>query len=188
MRLGFVVGSQGQLRHQVQCVLAAGSRCMRSSLDIQTHSLTTLPLPPCPALPHPHNTRTPPKKQAEKYKAEDEAQAKRVEAKNALENYAYSMRNTLREEKVAAKLAADDKAKAEKAIEEALAWLENNQLAEVEEFEHQRKELESVCSPIIQKMYAGDAGGMPGGGMPGGGMPGGAAGAGGSGPTVEEVD
>lgn len=108
-----------------------------------------------------------------------------MEAKNALENYAYSMRNTLREEKVAAKLAAEDKAKAGKAIEEALAWLESNQLAEVDEFEHQRRELEAVCAPIIQKMYAGDAGA---GGMPGGGMPGGAAGAGGSGPTVEEVD
>lgn len=138
----------------------------------------TLPCPPAPS----QHTHTLPH-QAEKYKAEDEAQAKRVEAKNALENYAYSMRNTLREEKVAAKLAQDDKAKAEKAIDEALAWLESNQLAEVEEFEHQRKELEAVCSPIIQKMYAGDAGGMPGGGMPGG-----AAGAGGSGPTVEEVD
>lgn len=30
-------------------------------------------------------------------------------------------------------------------------WLEANQLAEVEEFEHQQKELEGVCNPIIQK-------------------------------------
>lgn len=130
--------------------------------------------PPCPP-------------QAEKYKSEDEAQARRVEAKNNLENYAYSMRNTIKEEQVAAKLSSDDKSKIDKAIQSALDWLEGNQLAEVEEFEHQRKELEAVCSPIIQKMYAGDVGGMPGGmgGMPGGG----AAGAGGAGgPTVEEVD
>lgn len=131
----------------------------------------------CPALPP----------QAEKYKSEDEAQARRVEAKNNLENYAYSMRNTIREEKVATKLSSDDKEKIDKAIQSALDWLEGNQLAEVEEFDHQRKELEAVCSPIIQKMYAGDgAGGMPGS-M--GGMPGGAGGAGGAGgPTVEEVD
>jgi L1 cell adhesion molecule like protein len=97
------------------------------------------------------------------------------------------MRNTIKEEQVAAKLNSDDKSKIDKAIQSALDWLEGNQLAEVEEFEHQRKELEAVCGPIIQKMYAGDAGGMPGGmgGMPGGG----AAGAGGAGgPTVEEVD
>lgn len=63
------------------------------------------------------------------------------------------------------------------------ARLENNQLAEVEEFEHQQKELEGVCNPIISAMYgAGGEGGMPGGGMPGG------AGGAGSGPTVEEVD
>jgi L1 cell adhesion molecule like protein len=69
--------------------------------------------------------------------------------------------------------------------------LESNQLAEVDELEHQRKELEGVCAPIIQKMYAaGGAGGAEGmggmGGMPGG-MPGARAGAAG-GPTVEEVD
>ena len=133
--------------------------------------------------------------EAEKYKAEDEAVAKRVEAKNAFENYAYSMRNTLKDDKVASKLSAEDKQKAEKAIEDALHWLESNQLAEVEEFEDKQKELEGVCSPIITRMYQaeGGAGGMPGG-MPGGGMPGGAGGmpgggsAGRGGPTVEEVD
>lgn len=37
---------------------------------------------------------------AEKYKAEDEAAREKVEAKNALENYAYNIRNTIRDEKV----------------------------------------------------------------------------------------
>jgi L1 cell adhesion molecule like protein len=32
--------------------------------------------------------------EAEKYKADDEALKKKVDAKNALENYAYNMRNT----------------------------------------------------------------------------------------------
>lgn len=62
------------------------------------------------------------------------------------------------------------------------------QTAEKEEFEHQQKELEKVCNPIITKLYQ-SAGGMPGGmpgGFPGGGAPpsGGAS----SGPTIEEVD
>jgi L1 cell adhesion molecule like protein len=34
---------------------------------------------------------------------------------------------------------------------QVIDWLEANQLAEVEEFEHQQKELEGVCNPIIQK-------------------------------------
>ena len=130
--------------------------------------------------------------EAEKYKEEDEAHLKKVEAKNSLENYAYSMRNTINEEGVKDKIDAADKESIEKAVNEAISWLDSNQMAEQDEFEDKLKELEGICNPVIQKMYA--AGG--GGGMPGGGMPdmGGAAGApppsgdGGAGPTIEEVD
>lgn len=38
--------------------------------------------------------------EAEKYKSEDEAHKERIEAKNSLENYAFNMRNTIRDEKV----------------------------------------------------------------------------------------
>ena len=38
--------------------------------------------------------------EAEKYKAEDEDARKRIDAKNALENYAFNMRNTIKDEKV----------------------------------------------------------------------------------------
>jgi len=114
------------------------------------------------------------------------------------------MKNTLSDDKVASQLDAADKSAIEKAVDEAIAWLDKNQLAEVEEFEHKQKELEGVCNPIITKMYQksgggaeggfpGGAGGFPGGagGFPGGagGFPGGAPPSGGrSGPTVEEVD
>merc|ERR1712100_814572 len=63
---------------------------------------------------------------------------KKVEAKNGLENYCYSMKNTLGDDKLKDKLSEDDKSKAEKAIDGALAWLESNQLAEKEEFEHKQ--------------------------------------------------
>jgi hypothetical protein len=69
--------------------------------------------------------------QAEKYKAEDEAARSKVEAKNSLENYAYNMRNTIRDDKVASKLEGDDKEKIEKKVQEVIDWLEANQLAEV---------------------------------------------------------
>eukprot|EP00879_Flechtneria_rotunda_P000338 GHRR01000429.1.p1 GENE.GHRR01000429.1~~GHRR01000429.1.p1 ORF type:complete len:655 (+),score=227.08 GHRR01000429.1:137-2101(+) len=127
--------------------------------------------------------------EAEKYKAEDEAARQKVEAKNGLENYAYNMRNTIKDDKVASKLEADDKEKIEKKVQEVIEWLEANQLAEVEEFEHQQKELEAVCNPIISKMYqgAGGAGGMPDmSGMGAGAADPSSAGRGG--PTVEEVD
>jgi L1 cell adhesion molecule like protein len=132
---------------------------------------------------------------AEKYKDEDAEHCKKIAAKNGLENYAYSMRNSIDEEKFKDKIEADDKAKIEAALSEALKWLSSNQEAETEEYEAKQKELESVCSPIITKLYqqaGGEDGGMPGGSMPGG-MPdfGQAAGAGkssGPGPKIEEVD
>ena len=62
-------------------------------------------------------------------------------------------------QKVASKLDKDDLEKIEKEVDEAISWLDANQLAETEELEHKLKELEGVCSPIISKMY-GAAGGM----------------------------
>lgn len=129
---------------------------------------------------------------AEKYKAEDEQVKKKVEAKNSLENYAYNMKNTVKDEKFAGKLDPEDKKKIEKAIDEAIEWLDRNQLAEVEEFEDKLKELENLCNPIIAKMYQGAGGGdVPMGGgasMPGGGYGNAGSGGAGAGPKIEEVD
>jgi heat shock 70kDa protein 1/2/6/8 len=148
--------------------------------------------------------------EAEKYKEEDEQEASRIGAKNGLESYAYSLKNTMSDSKVDEKLEAGDKEKLKAEIEKTVAWLDDNQTATKDEFEAQQKDLESVANPIMMKFYGagaeGGAGGMPGGmggmpgmggmgGMPGGmggGMPGGPGGAGGhggdDGPTVEEVD
>jgi len=122
--------------------------------------------------------------EAEKYAAEDEANKSKVEAKNGLENYCFTMRNTLQEEKLQDKFEADDKSKIETAVQETLDWLDKNQLAEKDEFEAKQKELEGIVNPIMMKVYqqAGGAGEMPPGGMPGA-TPGGT-----GGPTVEEVD
>ncbi|KAL7253978.1 hypothetical protein ACSBR1_008345 [Camellia fascicularis] len=73
--------------------------------------------------------------EAEKYKSEDEEQKKKVETKNALENYAYNMRNTIKDEKISTKLPPADKKKIEDAIDQAIHWLDANQLAEADEFE-----------------------------------------------------
>ncbi|KAL2424506.1 Heat shock 70 kDa protein [Exophiala dermatitidis] len=130
---------------------------------------------------------------AEKYKAEDEAEAARISAKNGLESYAYSLKNTLSDSKVDEKLDASDKEKLKSEIDKVISWLDENQTATKEEYESQQKELEGVANPIMMKFYG--AGGAPGG-MPGAGGPGGFPGAGGApggqggddGPTVEEVD
>ncbi|KAF1332377.1 Hsp70-like protein, partial [Globisporangium splendens] len=125
--------------------------------------------------------------EAEKYKAEDESNKVRIEAKNGLENYAYNLRNTLDDEKLKSQISEEDRNAINDKVTETINWLDANQSAEKEEFEAKQKELEGVANPILQKMYAaaGGAGGMPGGAPPAGAPP---AGAPDQGPKIEEVD
>merc|ERR1712137_316975 len=129
--------------------------------------------------------------EAEKYKAEDDANKNRIEAKNGLENYCYSLKTSIDSDEVKDKIPEDDKKALEDAIDDAVKWLDANPTAEKEEYEEKQKALEGVAMPILQKMAGG---GMPGGGMPGGPMPdmGGAGAPPGDdpagGPTIEEID
>lgn len=69
-------------------------------------------------------------------------------------------------------------------MEAAIQWLDQNQLAESDEFDDKMKELEGICNPIIARMYQGGAGGE---GAPpsygGSDSP-----PSGAGPKIEEVD
>lgn len=131
---------------------------------------------------------------AEKYKAEDDVAKAKIEARNALENYCYTLRNTISEEKVKDKISPEDKKAIEDKVAEVLAWMEENESAEKEEYEEKQKSVEGVATPIITKMYqagGGEGGPMPGmGGMPDMGAAGGAPATGGGGEDVEisEVD
>nr|AAR21578.1 heat shock protein 70 [Phytophthora nicotianae] len=131
--------------------------------------------------------------EAEKYKSEDEANKVRIEAKNALENYAYSLRNSLNDEKMKEKIPEADKKVVDDKVTEVIQWLDANQSAEKEEYESKQKELESVANPVLQKVYAsaGGADGMAGGmagGMPGAGAAPSPSSSTDQGPKIEEVD
>merc|ERR1712066_890145 len=121
-------------------------------------------------------------KDAEKYKAEDEVLRKKVEGKNSYENYIYTVRNTLTDEKLKDKFSDEDKTAVEEACKTHQAWLDSNPDASGEEYESKYKELESTFQPIMTKIYQsmpqGEQG-MPGG-MPGMNMPGGMGGMGGN--------
>lgn len=98
------------------------------------------------------------------------------------------MKSTVEDEKFKDKLSDADKTTIMDKCNEIIKWLDANQLAEKEEFEHKQKQIEAVCNPIVTKLYAG-AGGAPPSGFPGAPSGGAAPGAGsGSGPTIEEVD
>lgn len=81
---------------------------------------------------------------AEKYKNEDEAQKSKIQAKNALESYAFNMKSTVEDEKLKDKISEEDKKIIVDKCNEVIAWLDSNQTAEKEEFEYQQKEVEKA--------------------------------------------
>ncbi|XP_037094428.1 heat shock 70 kDa protein cognate 4-like [Pollicipes pollicipes] len=125
--------------------------------------------------------------EAESFKQEDDAQREKIAAKNALESYCFNMKSTVEDDKVKDKISDADKTAIVDKCNDTIKWLDANQLAEKDEFEHKQKELEQICNPVISKLYQGD--GAPPGGAPKGAAPGaGGAGGSGGGPTIEEVD
>jgi len=104
---------------------------------------------------------------AERFAEDDKKLKERVDAKNELESYAYSLKTQINDkEKLGAKIQDDDKETIEEAVNSKISWLEENQEAEAEDFKAQRKELEDIVQPIIAKLYQGGAGGPPPGGEP----------------------
>ena len=110
-------------------------------------------------------------REAELHKEEDEKFKKVIEAKNGLENYIYSIKNSVNDESLKDKLDETDKQTMLDKSNEMNTWLDANQSASVEEYEEKKKELEGVCMPIMSKLYSQNTEGGAPGGMPGG-MPG----------------
>merc|ERR1719190_71570 len=119
--------------------------------------------------------------EAERYKEEDEKMRKKVEAKNNLQQQAYQVRNALDDEKLKPHISEEDAEKLKKKVEEVVNWVDENQAAELDEYEAKKKELEEVWNPIAMKAYQANGGAPP---QPGAAPPSGAAdGPGGEGPT-----
>eukprot|EP00591_Stephanopyxis_turris_P005936 CAMPEP_0195516708 /NCGR_PEP_ID=MMETSP0794_2-20130614/8293_1 /TAXON_ID=515487 /ORGANISM="Stephanopyxis turris, Strain CCMP 815" /LENGTH=674 /DNA_ID=CAMNT_0040645367 /DNA_START=50 /DNA_END=2074 /DNA_ORIENTATION=+ len=103
-------------------------------------------------------------REAEEFADEDEKVKARVDKRNALEGYAYQLRNTLTDEEkgVADKISEEDKETLEEAVKETLDWLDENSEADAEDFEEKQKELEGIANPIMQKIYSQGGGGGDG--------------------------
>merc|ERR1712196_431924 len=101
---------------------------------------------------------------------QDEIDRMVKEAKDSLENYLYSMKNTVTDQKkLGEKISEDDKKTVLDAVEEGIKWVDANVNADEDAYKEKQKEVEGVCNPIISKLY--QAGGAPpgAGGAPGGG-------------------
>lgn len=92
--------------------------------------------------------------EAEESAEEDKRLKERVEAHNSLENYLYSLKNTIKDEEKSKNLSQEDIEKVQEAINETTKWLEQNISAEKDEFDEQYKILEKIASPIMAKIYS----------------------------------
>jgi heat shock protein 1/8 len=92
--------------------------------------------------------------EAEKYKAQDDAQAAKVHAREEAKNYCYQLLETLDNESLTSKLSEDDLEKFTNACNDTLEWIEQNDSVEKTELDATRRKLESIAKPMIQKMYA----------------------------------
>ena len=92
---------------------------------------------------------------AEKFADADKEIKERINAKHALQNYIYTMRNTIEDkDKLADKLSEDDKSTIQDGLTEAEDWLNSNgEDATKDSIEEQMKELQSICDPIIATIY-----------------------------------
>lgn len=105
---------------------------------------------------------------AEKFADDDLKVKEKVEARNELESYAYSLKNQIKdEEKLGGKLSEEEKETINQALDEQIEWFDANQDADKEEFEAHKKELEDIVTPIVSKLYEGAGGAPPPGGEEG---------------------
>ncbi|KAM0754768.1 Cro r II [Meredithblackwellia eburnea MCA 4105] len=102
--------------------------------------------------------------ESEKFAEEDEVLRKKIEARNALENFVYSLKSQLSDDAgLGGKLDAADKKTINDEIKKTQDWLEEfGASADVSDYDEQREALQAVVSPITSKIYAGgDSGDMP---------------------------
>lgn len=118
--------------------------------------------------------------EAEKYREEDNRQKEKIQARNSLETYIFGCKQAV-EDAPAGKLSDADKQVVTDKCSSEMSWLDANNLAEKEEFDHRLKELQQVCGPIMAKLHGQSAGSQSAGSQSAGAQTG-------RGPTVEEVD
>lgn len=107
--------------------------------------------------------------EAEKYKEQDEKNRQRIDARNGLENYLFTMKSTLGEKKTEL---GDKYSDIETFLNEKTKWLESNLECSKEEYDDVHKEVQEFFTGILGSSMPGGMPGMPPGGMPPGGMPG----------------
>ena len=114
--------------------------------------------------------------EADKFKVDDERQTARIAAKNHLEGLCFQIKSAIADNKASSAVPSTDRDRVLSKVDETLQWLEANQGAEKDEFEHREQELTQISAPVMSKLHSqGNTSGTAGN-------------CGSAGPTVEEVD
>lgn len=90
---------------------------------------------------------------AKKYKEEDERQRETIDARNSLENYAFSVKHAVEDSNAESKLCSAEIDMAKRKAIEVIDWLDRNSLAEKEEYQEKEQDIQRVCSPIMSKLH-----------------------------------
>ncbi|XP_953327.1 heat-shock (HSP70 homologue) protein, putative [Theileria annulata] len=91
---------------------------------------------------------------AEENAEKDKEVADKIMSKQSLENYIDSMRRTLKEESVSSKLSKSEVTKLKEELDDASNWLGSHPDEEAQEYKDKLSHLESVCSPVVSKLYS----------------------------------
>merc|ERR1711994_557584 len=92
--------------------------------------------------------------ESEKFKAEDDKQKEKVEAKNQLESYCFNIKSTLEDNAMKDKISEEERIAALAMCNDTISWLDKNQTAEAEEYKDKQNQLENSLNQLF-KSYMG---------------------------------
>jgi heat shock protein 5 len=96
--------------------------------------------------------------EAEEYAEEDRRLKERIDSRNGLESYLYSLKNSLEDESVSDAVSIEGKKEVMDLIDETLDWMEENPEASKEDYDDHKKEVEQVANPLMRQFYGGGHG------------------------------
>jgi len=93
-------------------------------------------------------------REAQDNKANDEKARQRIDARNGLENYVYSLRNTARDDSVKFPSQQDHKALND-AVDSVINWLDtSDHNVDADVYEAKKKDLENIVTPILTRLQS----------------------------------
>jgi len=90
--------------------------------------------------------------EAEEFAEQDANEKAKVQARNDLEAYLYNLKNSINDT-LEGKMSEDEKASLTTAVDDALVWMEDNPVAEKEDYDDKQKEVEQIANPILKRAY-----------------------------------